>query len=66
MDANKGLINIKSELETCARSILRAVESCDSPEELDELNAYIQSARQVLQNATYLIGKAIQDRLNAP
>lgn len=59
MDLEKTINIVRGDTKACAESLLRAVEICDTPEELDHLNAVLQAARQTLQGAVFLIGKAI-------
>ena len=60
MDKQKILAMTRADVKACAESLLRAVDICDTVDELDQLNAAIQSTRQVLQGAAYLVGKALQ------
>ena len=62
MDIIKAVAMARSELKACGESLIRAAESCDTPEELVTLNAYIQTAKQALQNVGFVVGEAIQER----
>jgi len=52
---------IRDDLKACADTLLRAVDACDEPDELDQLNAVVQAVRQQLQSSAFSIGKALQE-----
>ena len=57
---------IRSDARACAESLIRAVDVCDTVEEMSQLNVTLQSVRSVLQNCTYLVGKVIQETEKTP
>ena len=56
MDVSKTIMMIKEELKQLTASLTRAVEHCETAE---ELNICMQSGRQVLQHAAALLGPAV-------
>ena len=58
MDAAKTMILVKDEMRSCAERLIRAVDNCDTAE---DINPMLQACRQDLQAAAAMVGKVIQE-----
>ena len=56
MDMSKTIMMVKEELRQHVASLTRAIEHCETAE---ELNICVQSGRQVIQHAAALLGPAV-------
>lgn len=64
MDVTQRVARIREEGKTVVSSLSNAFEECDTPEELEHLNAIVQAQRQNLNTIAYLIGLAMAERKN--